>query len=206
MADSASLGVTRGHLTFNGEGDNVRSSPNYTRVIHYPNRGPSGVTIGRGYDMGSRSQGQVYSDLIRAGISQTQAQAISRAAGLRGRQAADFVRHNRGIVGEISEQQQANLFNQIYPAYERRAQSVYNSWTADIPERHEWSTLHPAIQDVLIDVVYQGYRAERTMKTGANNNIDELINLIRTDRELQRDELGRDRAGYLEANRARGTR
>lgn len=205
MADSASQGVQRGRLTFNAEGDNVRSSPNYTRVIHYPNRGPSGVTIGRGYDMGGRSQQQIYADLIRAGIPQSQARALSGAAGLRGRQAAEFVRQQRAAIGEITEQQQAALFNQIYPTYERRAQSVYNSWTAEMPERHDWAALHPAIRDVLIDVVYQGYRAEQTMKTGARNNIDELINLIRTDRELRRDELGRDRAGYLESNRG-GTR
>ncbi|WP_162149767.1 hypothetical protein [Chania multitudinisentens] len=61
MEDSASIGVNRGHLTFNGEGDNIRGSRNYSRMIHYPNRDISGVTIGRGYDMGNRSQSEIFS-------------------------------------------------------------------------------------------------------------------------------------------------
>lgn len=203
MAGSSDVNVNRGHLTFNAEGNNVPGSLNYSRVIHYPPVGISGVTIGRGYDMGSRSAGQVFSDLTRAGVDQTQARAISRAAGLRGRQAAEFVRLNRNTIGEITERQQATLFNQIYPTYERRAENVYNARTADVQGRTPWSELHPAIKDVLVDVVYQGYQARDTMPTAAANNIDHLIEFIRNGR-LSRDEGNRNRAGYLESNRGRG--
>lgn len=204
MADSASSGVRRGHLTFNAEGNNIRGSQDYTRVIHYPTRGGiSGVTIGRGYDMGQRSQGQVYSDLIRAGIPPAQARTMSQAAGLRGRQAAEFVRQHRVTIGEITEQQQASLFNQIYPAYEQRAQTVYNTRTASIQNRPEWSELRPAIRDVLVDIVYQGYRASTTMPEAARNDIDSLILFIRNHVELSGDEPNRNRAGYLDSNRGR---
>ncbi|AHG20703.1 hypothetical protein Z042_14600 [Chania multitudinisentens RB-25] len=203
MADAASNGVNRGHLTFNAEGDNVRSSPNYSRVIHYPQHGISGVTIGRGYDMGSRSQGQIYFELTRAGVPHVQAQAISQGAGLRGRQAAQFVQQQRVAIGEITEQQQASLFNQIYPAYESRAQSVYNTKTANIQNRPDWSELHPAIRDVLVDIIYQGYRAQTTMPVAAGNDIDSMIQFIRNQAELSVDEANRDRAGYLDSNRGR---
>ncbi|MBW7983548.1 pesticin C-terminus-like muramidase [Enterobacillus tribolii] len=201
MADSASNGVNRGHLTFRGEGNNNRNSVNYSRVVHYPQLGDSGVTIGHGYDMGGRSQQQVYADLIRAGISQGQARAISAAAGLRGRQAAEFVRQQRATIGEITEQQQAALFNQIFPSYERRAQSVYNARAAHVQNRPEWSELHPAIRDVIVDMVYQGLRCETAAPAAASNNIDSFIDYMRRTPLIMRHEPARNRIGYLESNR-----
>ncbi|HAY0635810.1 pesticin C-terminus-like muramidase [Serratia rubidaea] len=94
VADTASIGVNRGLLTFNAEGNNIRESLFYSRVIHFPRMGISGVTIGRGYDIGSRSQQEVFVDLTRAGIAPAQAQAISLGVGLRGKQADDFVKRN----------------------------------------------------------------------------------------------------------------
>ena len=204
MIDSANICVKRGFLTFNSGGDNVRSSPYYSRVVHYPNRDISGVTIGRGYDLGGRSPAEIFTDLTRAGVSKVQAKAISKGAGLRGREAAEFVRKNRVTIGEITERQQADLFNQIYPFYERRAKIVYNMRTAHIHGRPEWVILHPAIREVLIDIVYQGYQARKTMLIAANNNLDEMINFIRSNSELTRDERGRNRAGYLDKCRESG--
>lgn len=63
-----------GLLTFRAEGNNVRNSSNYSRVIHWPNdsaqcrRSGSGVTIDRGYDMKHRSPKKIVSDLTYAGV------------------------------------------------------------------------------------------------------------------------------------------
>lgn len=201
MADSTNTNVNRGQLTFNSEGNNVFSSHYYSRVIHFPERGISGVTIGRGYDMGTRSQRQIYSDLVTAGVSHTQAQALSQAARLRGKPAADFVRQQRNIIGEITEQQQAALFNLIYPQYEQRTKAVYNTRTENMGIRPEWNTIHPAIRDVLVDMIYQGFRGETAMSAAAANDIDSFINYIRQTPSLMSYEPGRDRIGYLESNR-----
>lgn len=191
----------KGGITFNGEGNNNRGSRFYSRVIHYPERGISGVTIGRGYDMGSRTTQEIYSDLTRAGVTPAQAQAISQAARLRGDSARQFVRENRELIGEITEQQQVKLFNHIYPVYEQRARRTYETRTANVAERTAWHDLHPAIRDVVVDIVYQGFQGSRTMLNASSNDIDVLINFINTNDELRRYEKNRGRARYLEANR-----
>lgn len=195
--------VTRGHLTFNSEGNNIRGSVNYSRVIHYPPRGISGVTIGRGYDMGARSREQVFRELTRAGIPHEQARAIAAGASKRGHEAADFVRLHRTAIGEITEQQQAMLFNNIYPGYEQRAKTVYNLRTEGDRTRTAWQDLHPAIRDVLVDIIYQGYQGTASMPIASRNDIDSMIRFIRNHRELSVDELNRNRAEYLNANRGR---
>lgn len=202
VADTASIGVNRGLLTFNAEGNNIRESLFYSRVIHFPRMGISGVTIGRGYDIGSRSQQEVFVDLPRAGIAPAQAQAISLGVGLRGKQADDFVKRNRNRIGEITEQQQVNLFNSTYPVYERRAEAVYNAKTVHIEGRAAWKDLHPAIRDVLVDVVYQGYKGVTTMPAAAKNDIDYFIQFIKSS-GLITDEKNRNRIGHLELNRGR---
>ena len=55
-----------GLLTFRAEGNNIKGSRYYSRVLHWPGipsqckRFGSGVTIGRGYDMKHRSSEKNY--------------------------------------------------------------------------------------------------------------------------------------------------
>lgn len=90
-----------GLLTFRGEGNNIRGDIYYSRMIHFPvnynacTGALSGVTIGRGYDLGGRSVSEVLSDLLFSGLSVEQAKKISRGAKLRGCQAAKFVKEKK---------------------------------------------------------------------------------------------------------------
>ena len=84
------LKVPTGQITFNAEGNDVQNSIFFTRKLHHPSY-ESGVTIGRGYDMKNRSQEQVRSDLISAGMSQEQAEKYAKGAGLKGEKAEQFV-------------------------------------------------------------------------------------------------------------------
>ncbi|PLY37181.1 calcium-binding protein [Pectobacterium carotovorum] len=201
--DGASL-ITDGKLTFNSEGNNIKGSKYYSRVIHYPERGGlSGVTIGRGYDMGKRTRQEIYSDLTMAGISQEKSTIISHSAGLIGFQAKEFVRVSKDKIGEITEQQQISLFKHTYRSYVIRARSVYNQKTKDMREKPDWEELQPAIRDILIDIVYQGYRGDTIMLAATTNNIDDIISLIMNSSELRRDENSRNRVKYLNESRAR---
>ncbi|TKY81151.1 pesticin C-terminus-like muramidase [Pectobacterium polonicum] len=203
ITDETSL-ITDGKLTFNSEGNNVKGSKYYSRVIHYPERGGlSGVTIGRGYDMGKRTRQEIYSDLTMAGISQEKATTISHSARLIGSQAKEFVRVNKDKVGEITEQQQISLFKYTYRSYVIRARSAYNQKTKDMREKPDWEELQPAIRDILIDVVYQGYRGDTIMLAATTNNIDDIISLIMNSSELRRDENSRNRVKYLNESRTR---
>ncbi|MBW7981740.1 pesticin C-terminus-like muramidase [Enterobacillus tribolii] len=199
--NNASNTILRGQMTFDAEGTNVRGSRNYSRVVHWPGNELSGVTIGRGYDLGNRTQEQAYSDLRRVGISESQARAISLGVDRKGTRAREFVNNNRSTIGEITAQQEVMLFNMIYPNYENRARRNYNRYTRSLANRTEWEQLHPAIRDVVVDMVYQGFAGESAMSVASGNDIDEFIQYIRNKPAYMEYEGNRKRIDYLDNNR-----
>ena len=60
------LKVPKGQLTFDAEGNDIDTSPWFSRKIHWPG-GVSGVTIGRGYDLGQ--QASANEDLVQIGVT-----------------------------------------------------------------------------------------------------------------------------------------
>ncbi|PNS11702.1 hypothetical protein COO59_09365, partial [Mixta theicola] len=99
-------------------------TPWFSRVLHWPG-GFSGVTLGRGFDMKLRSAGEIYSILRQAGLEEHKAVICSRATGLSGRAAQQFVTVFGPMTGEITHQQQIRLFNVIYPQYVSLAKGYY---------------------------------------------------------------------------------
>jgi len=191
--------VLKGRLTYNAEGNNISSSIYYSRVIHWPGNDLSGVTLGRGYDMGDRTETAVYSDMVASGIPSEQATKISKGAGLKGNAARSFVLANKSGVGEITLQQQESLFAIIYPKYVDRAILNYNKWTDGVSGAKPWGELDSTIQEVLVDFVYQGFtKGPKPMLAGSKNNKQELINYIRNSPSISQYEPGRHRANYLE--------
>lgn len=86
------LKVREGQLTFDTEGVDYITAVEpfrqhdtryFSRVLHWPG-GVSGVTLGRGYDMGQRSRGEIHATLCQADIEDFKASLCSRAAGLTG--------------------------------------------------------------------------------------------------------------------------
>lgn len=75
----AMLEPKEGLLTFRAEGNNDSGSAYYSRKIHWPvnrascSKNNSGVTIGRGLDLGGRSKEEVMHMLAMAGIPKEQA-------------------------------------------------------------------------------------------------------------------------------------
>ncbi|NPE70164.1 hypothetical protein HLB27_05500 [Dickeya dadantii] len=199
--------VLKGKVTYDAEGSEERGQY-FSRQIHYPeSNDPSvaaktGVTIGRGYDMGERTQAQVYNDLIAAGIPASRASRISAAAGKKGINAKRFVNSNQDI-GEITTEQQIKLFNNIYPAYESRAQLRYKEKTKGMSNVTKWEDLNPAIRDILVDIVYQGYEGQTAMPAASKNNFDQLITLLKTNDKYKKDEKNRHRAPYLQKEKDR---
>lgn len=199
---SGPLRVKFGQVTFDAEGNDIPSSRFFSRVIHWPPTSLSGVTIGRGYDLGGRNESSVYNDLIRAGVPAVQAEMISKGAGKKGEAARIFVENNKTAIGEISHLMQINLFEFIYPSYIQRARTNYDSWTSNYPNRTQWQDLKPVIRDIMVDFVYQGFtKGEAPMKAGMNNDVDELIRYIENSPVMQSYEQGRGRVRYLKNNR-----
>lgn len=192
------LSVSAGQVTFDAEGSEDARSPYFSRHIHWPGNELSGVTLGRGYDMGNRTEQQVTKDLVKAGLLPDKAAAFAKGAGKKGTQAQKFVQENRVKLGLISTQQQKNLFELIYPDYVARARMNYDKWTQEEPERFEWDDLDPVVRDILVDFVYQGFtKGPRPMQAGMNNDAQELIDYIESSPTLSQYEAGRRRAKYL---------
>lgn len=192
------LKVKKGQVTFDAEGNDVEVSPYFSRVIHWPGNSLSGVTIGRGYDMGNRTKVSVNQDMVKAGISTDMAKALSEGAGLKGAKAKEFVDKQKKTIGKITHSQQVKLFDNIYPDYELRAKQNYDRWTSAQKDRIEWNKLDQVIRDVLVDFVYQGFtRGPNPMKAGMNNDLDEMIKYINTTPAIKQYELGRNRVKYL---------
>lgn len=194
--NSGRLTVNAGQVTFNAEGNDNPHSQNFSRHIHWP-LGVSGVTIGRGYDMGGRTKDTIYQDLTRAGIPADQAELMSHANKLTGSSAHKFVMEHKNECGLITREAQARLFENIYPVYVTRGKKIYLNKTAAFPERTPWESLKTPIREIAVDFVFQGLGFVRTMKACMSNDIDALVYFIEHNAQVQTYEAGRQRANYL---------
>ena len=163
------LKVDKGQVTFDAEGLDVESSIYFSRVIHWPGNDASGVTIGRGYDMGNRSEASILADMLAAGIGADQAGKLSKAHGKKGADAKKFVEDNKTDIGQITAEQQKKLFETVYAEYEVKARDRGTDWGSYAqlesdrefmltPEQYD--ALHPKIKELLVDFTYRGdYRS-----------------------------------------------
>jgi uncharacterized protein (TIGR02594 family) len=154
------LKVSEGQVTFDAEGQD--SGHYFSRVCHWPG-GNSGVTIGRGYDLGSRTAKGVAADLTAAGITGGQATTLSTGAGLKGDAAGKWVKDNKAKVGEITHDQQKALFALVYAELKQSVVDISEKkGTKDKPGAKtvygdvDFDTLHPAIMEMLVDLRYRG--------------------------------------------------
>ncbi len=203
------LRVSQGQFTFDNEGLDYstttvpfRETPTlwFSRVLHWPG-GNSGVTLGRGFDMKLRSTGEIHSMLRQAGLEEHKAVICSRAAGLRGRAAQQFVTVFGPMVGEITHQQQIQLFEIVYPRYLSLAKGYYIKYTQKlqiIPDAISWEAMDQKIKEVYIVIVYQGVNEITSLvKAVAGNDKNEFKKLIKNTPRYMRFERKRKRMDYL---------
>lgn len=159
------LKVQRGQLTFDTEGLENPGGRFHSRVAEWPG-GASGVTIGRGYDVGQRSPREITAHMTAAGIPPATIEAYCRASGKTGIDARNYLRAHASELPGITAEQQNLLF-----------QVSYNQLAADVVRISEnyaqtkgkadknkdasdfaidFSKLNPAIRDMLIDLRFRG--------------------------------------------------
>ncbi|WP_342320586.1 peptidoglycan-binding protein [Kosakonia sp. BYX6] len=195
---SGSLSVNEGQVTFDSEGVDYitavepfrqRSYPNFSRILHWPPKFSSGVTLGRGYDMGSRSTGEIYSTLRQAGLEEYKAVICSKASHLKGRQAGQFVKVYGPLVGEISHSQQIRLFEIVYREKLNYAKGVYSRNSRHVPNPLPWFNVDKVIRDVFVDTIYQGNQtAPEMVKIMASSGTrTEIIQYLKNDPILSGD-------------------
>lgn len=170
-----SVTLKRGELTSTGEGSDAQTSH-----VHWPDTDASGVTLGKGYDIGSRTEAAVIEELKAAGMDEVQATKISKGAGLKGSDAGTWVTNNKDDVGEIALDVQYKLLATMLEVYTDNAKDVATSDTATkdgsgyytnargreindgVDEgtykmsEEQWNNLHPAMVEFLTDLKYQG--------------------------------------------------
>jgi len=163
------LRVRFGQNTFNAEGLEARGRY-YSRAISWPKLGNSGVTIGRGYDMGQRKPEQIVRELTLAGMSETDAQYLSQAALKRGKSAGDFVATHIGTAPEMSLEVQKNLFENVTtPEMVDDIKRIFNKPdTVKAYGRASWDDLSPAAQELVFDLRYRGDYKPATRRTIQN--------------------------------------
>ncbi|WP_367620763.1 glycoside hydrolase family protein [Geomonas oryzisoli] len=92
-------------------------APDVSERLHWPG-GASGVTLGAGYDMKTRSKQQVLTDLQEIGVSRDLSAKAACGAGLSGEAAESFVLSHRKML-VLGEQQSIALLRLILPSYEK---------------------------------------------------------------------------------------
>jgi len=157
------LKVPQGQLTFDAEGNDQDSSPWFSRKIHWPG-GVSGVTIGRGYDLGQQTTAS--SDLSTVGITGPLATWLTGSEGLSASNArARFNSASEEILTSyITRKQQYDLFSLVYKRLEDDVKRIsqkpetlraYHPIPQITPEQ-AWSDIPEKINEVLVDLRYRG--------------------------------------------------
>lgn len=147
--------VDRGQVTFDAEGE--EGGPNHSRYAQWPGNSASGVTLGRGYDMGNRSVETVYNDLTAAGIPSDVAKQYSQGATLKGSDAGAWVKKNRDNIAQITPEQQKALFENEYLEVEKDVKRI--SSKDDTVKKYGavcWDNLNPKIKESIIDLRFRG--------------------------------------------------
>lgn len=156
------------------------------------------MTLGRGYDMGGRSRGEVYATLRQAGIEEYKAVICSKAAGLKGNQARTFMQVYGPMVGEISHRQQVKLFEIVYQTKLNEARISYHRHTKNSTDAISWDNLDAKIRDIVVDIFYQSAHDVSTLfSVVRKNDRQELASFIQKDSLYMDYEKDRKRIGYL---------
>ncbi|NIF20227.1 pesticin C-terminus-like muramidase [Candidatus Pantoea multigeneris] len=114
---------------------NHEARRNVSNVLHHPTSG-SGVTLGPGYDMKSKSQNEIKNVMLSIGLSEDISDKISQASGLSKDDANTFVYNNKSLVF-LSVEQEKLLFRNVVPSYVK----IVKSHTFVQLKQYEFDTL-----------------------------------------------------------------
>ncbi|MBP2170259.1 hypothetical protein J2125_003451 [Erwinia toletana] len=196
---AGSLHVSEGQVTFDAEGlDYItavepfrqpHSTPQFSRILQSPPTSSSGVTLGRGYDMGGRSAGEIFSTVRLAGIEEYKAVICSKAEYLKGHQAGAFVKAYSPLVGEITHQQQIKLFEISYKEKRDYVRDVYIRQSGHIKDPVKWEFIDIAVKNVFVDILYQGSRTTKGLVEiiAAGQGAPAVAHYIENDPDEKRD-------------------
>lgn len=165
LSSSDPFKVSFGQRTFDAEGTE-KPGIYFSRQIGWPPKGASGVTIGRGYDLGQRSAGLIIKELTAAGMPLADAQYLSKAAGLRKENAGRFVKNHLGTAPIMSPEVQRNLFEDVLaPKYVSDIKRIFSK--PDVKKAYgeaSWDNMPMPAKELVFDLMYRGDYSPTTRK------------------------------------------
>lgn len=180
VATSCKVSPDIGTVTWSSEG--MEGGKYHSRKLHVPTSS-SGLTLGRGYDLGMKNSGTVVNDLTKAGVAKDKALLIAKAVGLKGDKAKEFITKNKLEKFEISECGQKQLFDITYQAEAKEAKRLCEK--ADVTKAYgkcDWVKLELAIQEMLVDLKFRGdYNAtarKRIQKLVSKNDFEGFVKVM----------------------------
>jgi hypothetical protein len=181
------LKVENGQLTFNAEGNDLENPAvplhqYFSRKVHWPG-GVSGVTIGRGYDLGQRPNPET--DLAAVGIAEPLFSWLIGAKGLSGVAARNYLNSASPEIRKIfiTRKQQYQLFTTVYEFMKSEVIRISGKNTVTALYGHlNWDATDPKIQDMAIDLIYRGdYTGDARaliQRHMTDNNLSAFSNVI----------------------------
>ncbi|TBW53807.1 hypothetical protein EZI54_15035 [Marinobacter halodurans] len=174
------LTVPKGQLTFDIEGNDIESSDFFSRVPHVPNNkgtviGNSGITIGRGLDIGKRSKNEVYRlfSAVSNSCKPISPKLLSWLQSGAGKTRSAAYSHLQTLDAKvpkkeqtITRKQQHFLFLEVYNEYIKETKRLISK--SDVERTYDpthvlnWDKLPKSIQDVLVDLRFRGDNKPKT--------------------------------------------
>ncbi|ENM5840848.1 type VI secretion system tip protein VgrG [Vibrio mimicus] len=173
------LTVPKGQLTFDAEGNDIEGSPFFSRRVHVPNNngkviGNSGITIGRGLDLGNSPTGangqnpsklELRSLFHSAGLNPKLSMWLLSVEGKTKSDALDAL-NSSGLTDDelvITRKQQYIMFNLVYEYLENKTKILVTK--RDVQEAYgvvDWDGMPSKIKDVVVDITYRGDSYSKT--------------------------------------------
>ncbi|WP_281075697.1 pesticin C-terminus-like muramidase [Klebsiella quasivariicola] len=174
------LTVPKGQLTFNAEGNDIESSIYFSRHPHVPNNrgvviGISGVTFGRGLDLGQQSKSYIQSlftemEKNTKPLSTSLKKWLVGSVGKQGSVALTYCReidkHVPKNEQSLTRKQQHFLFNAVYAhQYSVTKRVLLKGVEIDsVRITANLDSYDQSVQDVLVDLTFRGDNSPRTRR------------------------------------------
>jgi len=145
---------TYGVVTWGAEG--AEGGRYHSRKLHIPSS-VSGLTIGRGYDMKTKSVSTISKDLTTAGVDVKSVAIIKSAAGLFGENASQFVIDKDLLDFQVTADAQKKLFKISYDLESGEVKRI--SGKRDVVLAYgntDWDKLNSNIKDIVVDLKFRG--------------------------------------------------
>lgn len=153
---------TYGVVTWDAEG--AEGGRFHSRKLHVPSSA-SGLTIGRGYDMKTKSVSVISKDLTAAGVDVKSVEIIKSAAGIFGEAASQFIIDKDLLDFQVTADAQKKLFTISYDLESNEVKRI--SGKSDVVLAYgqtDWNKLNANIKDIVIDLKFRGDYTGSTRK------------------------------------------